>query len=604
MDPHTTYPRLADYGFIGDCHTCALVSRDGSIDWCAFPRTDSPSVFGRLLDWQRGGFLSIRPEAAATFERRYLPGTMVLETTIRTATGRARLLDFFAMREGGRHDPHRQLLRIVEGLEGEVAFELHVEPRFDYGAIAPWLRLRSPHVCHALGGDTGLVLHSDAHLTLVGRHTLHAAFRVRAGERCRTSLQFFRPELLYPEGPSVPGSELYDQRLEETVRWWRAWAAQNAYHGPDEEAVLRSALILKALTNAPTGAIAAAATTSLPEEIGGERNWDYRFSWIRDSVFTVRTLNDIGFTREAEGFRAFIQRSAAGSAEELQVLYGLGGERRLSEWTLDLEGYLGSRPVRVGNAAAEQVQLDAYGSLVWLSWSWFERGHVPDDDYWRFLVELCDTAARRWREPDRGIWEIRGEPLHFVHSKAMCWVALDRGLALARALGHTGPVAHWQREAEAVRAAILEEGVDHERGVFVQAFGRKSLDASLLLLPTIGFVDCNDPLMVRTTEAIRQELMVDGFVLRYRSEEGVDGLSGREGAFLACTFWLVECLAKQGRLELAEEIFARAAATANDLGLFSEEWDPHQGLMLGNLPQGLSHLSYIAAALALHEARS
>jgi GH15 family glucan-1,4-alpha-glucosidase len=343
--------------------------------------------------------------------------------------------------------------------------------------------------------------------------------------------------------------------------------------------------------------VAAAATTSLPERIGGSRNWDYRYTWIRDSAFTVRSLAELGFHAEADGFRRFVERSAAGSAEDLQVIYGLGGERRLDETELrHLEGYRRSRPVRLGNGAARQTQLDVYGHLLLLAYRWHQRGDSPDDDYWRFLVELVEAAATRWSEPDRGIWEMRGEPQHFVHSKAMCWSALEVGIRLAKECSRRAPTRRWAKARDECRRAIERHGYDRKRGVFVQAFDRPALDAALLLLPEAEFVEPTDARMVRTVDAIREELDEGGLLVRYR---GADGLRGREGAFLACTFWLVECLARQGRAEEAREVFDRAASTGNDVGLFSEEYDPKAKQMLGNFPQGLTHLSHIAAALAL-----
>jgi GH15 family glucan-1,4-alpha-glucosidase len=423
--------------------------------------------------------------------------------------------------------------------------------------------------------------------------------RVQAGQRLRLSLRHVRPEVLDGAGTRPTAPEELDRRLAQTVAWWRGWSARAGRLGPDQAAVVRSAIVLKALTQATTGAIAAAATTSLPEAPGGSRNWDYRASWVRDSVFALRSLAELGYAAEADGFRRFVQRSAAGSAEELQIMYGLRGERRLTELTLDdLEGYGGARPVRIGNAAAGQHQHDVYGELLDLAWSWHRQGHSPDADDWRFLVELVNEAAERWKTPDRGIWELRGRPRHLVHSKAMCWVALDRGLRLAADLGFAAPVARWTATRAAIRAAVERRGYDPGRGVFTQAFGRAELDAALLLLPSVGFVAWDDPRMLRTVDALRRELEVDGLLLRYRT---ADGLEGIEGTFVACTFWLAECLARQGRAAEARAAFAGASATANDLGLFAEEFDPATGTLLGNYPQALTHLSHIAAAVALAE---
>ncbi len=368
------------------------------------------------------------------------------------------------------------------------------------------------------------------------------------------------------------------------------------FDGPYRPGVLRSALVVKALMNDRTGAVAAAPTTSLPESPGGDMNWDYRYSWIRDSFFSVRSLTDLGFEEAADRFRRFVERSAAGSARKLQIMYGVGGERRLTEETLDhLEGYRGARPVRVGNAASGQLQLDVYGELLELAWRW--RGNSPDDDYWRFLLELVDAAADRWCEPDQGLWELRGDPKHFVHSKVMCWAALDRGLRLAEECMRKAPERRWKKAREEIRERIESEGYDADRGVFIQAFGHKDLDAALLLLPRVDFVDYRDERMVRTVDAVREDLDDDGLLKRYRDE------SVREGAFLACSFWLAECLARQGRVEDARVVFDRTLATSNDLDLFSEEYDTQKGELLGNFPQGLTHLSHISAAVAIAEHR-
>ncbi len=601
-EPSTShYPPIGDYALISDCHAAALVSRAGSIDWCCLPRFDQGSCFGRLLDWHKGGFCSIVAEGEGHHtHHRYVDNTLVLETTFRTNGGEARLLDCFAMREGGKLAPYLQIIRIVEGMRGKVDLTLHVAPRFDYGALRPWIRHEDVRLFSAIGGDDGLVIASNADLKLEGRHDLTARFTVRAGERVRTTIAYADPALLDREHPVALDDQEIDARFEATLAWWRDWAAQAHLEGPDSPAAIRSAITLKALTNAPTGAIIAAPTTSLPEQIGGARNWDYRYSWIRDSALSVRSLTDIGCVAEADGFRRFIQRSAAGAAESLQIMYGPGGERTLTEIELPhLEGYRGARPVRVGNGAAQQTQLDAYGELLDLSWRWFERGHSIDDDYWRFLLDLVDMAAARWQEADRGIWEIRGEPQHFVHSKVYCWAALDRGIRLAEAGLRQAPLRRWKATRTAIRAAIERDGYDEERGIFVQAFGSKALDAALLLLPSVDFVAYDDERMVRTTEAIRQELLQDDLLLRYRVEKTDDGLAGGEGVFLACSFWLVECLAHQGRTEDARQLFDRVSATGNDLGLFAEEWDPRTSEMLGNFPQGLTHLSHIAAAVAI-----
>ncbi len=591
------YPPIGDYAIIGDGHRAALISGDGSIDWCCLPRFDSASVFGRLLDWERGGYCRIAPtDPASACSRDYVDGTLVLTTTIYAPGGEVRVYDCFTIPTGGRGDPLRQILRVVEGVRGEMELRADVRPRFDYGAVRPWLRHHGPRLYSAVGGNDAIVVAGDLDLDLVHDHDFEAVFSVRAGERRRLSIVYFPPEEIDPAPPPPPDADELDQRLSDTVGWWRAWSSKVTVRGRYEPEARRSALVLKALINAPTGAVVAAPTTSLPESLGHERNWDYRYSWVRDSQFTVRSLTELGCADEAEGFRRFVERSAAGSAESLQIMYGVGGERRLTEIVLDLDGYCGSRPVRVGNAASAQLQLDVYGYLLDLAWRWHQRGRSPDDDYWRFLLSLVDRSIELWREPDCGIWEMRGRPQHFVHSKVMCWAAVDRGVRLGRHCLRQAPFERWERAAAEIREAVESQGYDAERGVFVQAFGSGELDAALLLLPSVDFVDYGDERMVRTTDAVRAELAEGGLLRRYRTD---DRLSGSEGVFVACTFWLVECLVHQGRLADAEEAFGAAASTANDLGLFAEEFDPRARVLLGNFPQGLSHLSHVAAAAAL-----
>lgn len=603
MPAHSLYPPIGDYALIGDCHSSALVSRAGSIDWCCMPRFDSGSCFGRLLDWHHGGFCAITPQDGGHISfRHYLGDSLVLATTFHADGGEARVIDCFTMRTGGKLEPRNELLRVIEGVRGRVDFHLHIAPRFDYGTVKPWIRREDIGVYSAIGGNDALVIQCDADLMLADRHDLRAAFTVRANERVRVSMRYRSPDELDREPPTPVRAKDLDERLQDTRDWWERWSSQADIEGPDRPGVIRSAITLKGLSNAPTGAITAAATTSLPEAIGGPRNWDYRFTWIRDSSFSVRSLAAVGFVSEADAFRRFMQRTAAGSAENLQIMYGVGGERRLTELTLNhLEGYRKSQPVRIGNAASDQVQLDAYGELLDVTWHWHERGRSPDDDYWRFLLELVDTAAERWKEPDCGLWESRGKQQHFVHSKVMCWAAVDRGIRLAEECLRTAPLRRWKQVRNEIRTAIEEQGYDQKRGIFTQAFGSHALDSALLLLPTVDFVAWDDPRMVRTVDAIREELDEGGMLLRYRREKTDDGLSGQEGAFLACTFWLAECLARQGRLEAAREVFDRVASTSNDLGLFAEEVDPRTGDLLGNFPQGLTHLSHIAAAIAIAE---
>jgi GH15 family glucan-1,4-alpha-glucosidase len=589
------YPPIGDYALISDSNSTALVSRAGSIDWCCIQRLDAGSCFGRLLDWEKGGFCSIAPKGGArNSSRRYLEGTLVLETTFEAQGGEARLIDCYALPSDPEEHPYRQILRIVEGVSGHVELEMKIAPRFDYGSIAPWLRQEGARIYSAIGGNDGLLISSDAELSPSDKHTLKATISVHPGERARLSILSVPPEKLDYDPPEEPDAGEIDRRLDNTIERWREWASELCFDGPYEPGVLRSALVTKALMNGLTGAVAAAPTTSLPEVPGGEMNWDYRYSWIRDSFFSVRALAEVGFEAAADDFRRFIERSAAGSAESLQLMYGVGGERRLTEEKLDyLEGYRGAKPVRVGNAAAGQLQLDMYGELLELSWRWHQRGNSPDDDYWRFLLELVDAAAERWAEPDQGLWEMRGDPQHFVHSKVMCWATLNRGLRLAEECMRKAPERRWMKVRGEIREAVESEGYDEERRVFTQAFGGKDLDAALLLLPRVDFVDYRDERMLRTTDAIREDLDDDGLLKRYRRE------GPQEGAFLACSFWLVECLVHQGRIEDARAVFDRTLATANDLGLFSEEYDTQAKESLGNFPQGLTHLSHISAAVTL-----
>jgi GH15 family glucan-1,4-alpha-glucosidase len=596
-----TYPPIGDYGLIGDCHSAALISRHGSIDWCCLPRFDSGSAFGRLCDWERGGHCSIQPTERGSwqYERGYLEDTLVLETTLDGPAGQAKLLDCFLVGEElPRAGYDRQILRVLEGVRGAVEFQFRIAPRFDYGQVRPWIKRHGHHVHSATGGNDALIVWCDQELEEDPQHELVGRFGVGVGERIRLLLSYCPPELVDQDSPADRDPETLDAQLKDTVKWWRGWSSTVQLAGRDEPAARRSAITLKALTHEPTGAVIAAPTTSLPEVLGGPRNWDYRFAWIRDSSFSSRAFAELGCEHEADAFRAFIMRSAAGHADDLQILYGVGGERRLGGQVVEgLEGYRSSAPVRIGNDATSQRQLDAYGELVNLTWRWHGRGHSPNDDHWRFLLSLIDHAAEQWSDPDCGIWEWPSKPDHFVHSKVLCWSALDRGIRLADECMRRAPTRRWKKARDQIRAAVEQHGYDRKRGVFVQAFGRKQMDAALLLLPTVEFVDWRDERMLRTTAAVREELEAgEGLLYRYRRS---DGLPGKEGAFLCCSFWLAECLAQQGELGEAREVFNRAIATSNDLGLFSEEVDPATGELLGNFPQGLTHLAHIDAAVAL-----
>jgi GH15 family glucan-1,4-alpha-glucosidase len=592
--PDRAYAPIADYALIGDCHSAALVSSHGSVDWCTFPRFDSGSVFGRILDAERGGRCSITTARPARSTRRYLPETMILETILHSGAGEIVVTDAFAMR-GDEADSHHQLLRVVECTKGPIDVRIDVQPRFDYGDVRPWIRRLRGGRFVAVGGNDALVFDGDAELRPVSSHDLGSRLRLRTGDRVRLSIRHVAPELVEATDPVTPAA--IERRLADTGRWWRRWARSCSALGPYRDGVLRSALVLKTLTYAPTGAIAAAPTTSLPSVVGGGRNWDYRYCWIRDSSYTVRSLADLGHVAEAHAFREFVERAAAGSAEDLRVTYGVAGDRRLPEIELEwLSGYRNSHPVRVGNAAAEQLQLDVYGHVLELAYRWHLRGHSPEDDHWRFLVDVVDTAAEMWDRPDHGIWEIRGSPRQYVHSKVMAWLALDRGIRLARERGGPAPKRRWVAARAACRRAVETRGYDERRGVFVGTFGSTSLDAASLLIPRSGFIEWSDPRMVRTADAVRTNLSRGDLIVRYVDD---DGMAGSEGAFLPCAFWLAECLAHQDRRDEARRVFEDAAAAANDLGLFSEQVDPKTGTALGNFPQGLTHLSHISAAMAL-----
>ena len=602
VSPRESYPPIKDYALISDCHCVGLISRSGSVDWCCMSRIDNDSNFARLLDWQRGGFWSITPiQEEYESSRHYEPETLVLTTEFRTPGGKARLYDFFAVPGPGETSSPNLHVRIAEGISGEVELAFRLSARFDYGAVIPCVHQHAETLYAAWGSNQGLIVYSDTGLQIVDNRNLETSVKIRPGQRLRFSARSVPPERLNDAAFAPPESSAYlDQQLEQSLAWWRQWTSQVHPDYRDDPQTLRSALILKGLTFEQTGAVAAAATTSLPEWLGGERNWDYRYSWIRDSVFTVRALHELGFMREADRFAEFIERSAAGSGEQLQTLFGVDGKRRLVEIELPwLEGYRGSRPVRIGNTASKQLQLDAYGELMELAWIRHCHGSGIGTRYWRFLADIVEVASKQWNGPDHGIWEMRTEPLHFVFSKALCWSAVNRGIQLARHYGFAAPMERWARTRDEIRAAIERHGYDSRRGIFRQAFGNEYADASLLLLPWFHFVDYGDPRMIRTTEAICRELDDNGLLKRYNSP---DGLSGSEGVFVPCTFWLVDCLARQGRMEEALQYYKKASSCVNDLGLFSEEFDAQAKAMLGNFPQGLTHVSQIIARLAIDSA--
>jgi GH15 family glucan-1,4-alpha-glucosidase len=592
---------IADYALISDCHSSALVSRYGSIDWACLRRFDRGSTFARLLDRGHGGAYSIRPsDHIEHASRRYRPGTMVLETTLATSSGTIRVIDAFAMRRGGGRRPRDELLRLVECIDGRSDVELDITPRFDYGATRPWLRSHDDGRVSAIGGDDALAISADAELR-VDNDAVCIAGRVamRAGDRLAVSVV---AQEAYDVDVDAADAAVVSDRLDETTGLWTAWSRATVAEGPYADLLRRSALTLKALTCAPTGALIAAPTTSLPEVPGGSANWDYRYCWIRDATLAIEALAAVGHDDVARGFRHFVLRSAAGHGDELQILYGPYGERRLPEQELELAGWRRSRPVRVGNAAATQHQLDLYGHILDAVHVWHHRHHDLTEDEWRFLRSVVEQAARRWRDPDAGIWEQREHVRHFVHSKAMAWLALDRGIRLAADHGaDQSDVERWSSIRDEIRRAIDTRGVDPDGGNFVRAFGSTTIDASLLKLALIGFVDAKDERMVATVERIREELCVGGLLRRYRDDaQGADTVNGdEEGVFLLCSCWLVEVLVLQDRRDEATQLFERIVATANDVGLFAEQYEPTSRQLLGNFPQAFTHLGVIAAARRL-----
>ena len=568
------------------------------MDWACFRRFDAPSTFARILDWDRGGFCSLAPVGAEPAGRAYVPDTAILGSEYRAGDARGRTTDFFAVSdapraETGRAHPYHQLIRIAESVAGTTEWEFVCRPCFEYGIVRPRVTVSGERLALLVGGPEGLAVASSLPLRAEDG-AVRATFRLRDGERAWFALTGYRPQDLPAE--AVDDAEV-DRRLAHTREVWKEWVGRCSYEGPYRDQVIRSAITLKTLTNAPTGAIVAAPTTSLPEDLGGVRNWDYRYCWLRDSAFTLYALQLLGFSSEAEAFIEWLTRTTAGRADDLQVLYGIGGERLLPEVLLDhLEGYRGSRPVRIGNAAAHQFQLDAYGEVLDTAHLWGKAGGAIGPELWSFLRECVRCIRERWRDPDEGIWEVRGGPRHFVHSKAMCWVGVDRAIKIATALGEEGSVDEWRQLREEIREDVLERGFDAEQGTFVQAYGSRSLDASAMLLPLVGFIRADDPRMRSTVAAIQERLTTDGLVHRYLTD---DGLPGDEGAFAICSFWLSDNLALQGRHDEARGLFERVCSFANDVGLLAEEIDPRTGEQLGNFPQAFTHVALINGAFHL-----
>jgi GH15 family glucan-1,4-alpha-glucosidase len=577
--------RIEDYALIGNTRTAALVGKDGSIDWMCVPHFDSNACFAALLGDQGNGHWQIGPaHDVAAVRRAYRKGTLILETDFETTEGAIRIIDFMPVWDG-----RADLVRIVACTRGHMALRMELVMRFGYGAITPWVR-RLDGALLATSGPDSLELRTP--VTIEGRDfRTMADFTVSEGQRVPFVMTWF------PSHETHPLSIDPEAALGAAERYWQAWVDHCAYDGRWADDVRSSLVMLKALTYAPTGGMVAAATTSLPEEIGGVRNWDFRYCWVRDATFTLYAFLLAGYHDEARAWRTWLLRAAAGHPAELQILYGITGERQLTELTLPgLPGYEKSAPVRIGNAAAMQSQIDIYGELMDALHVARDAGLDIDAEAWKFERTLVNFLASNWQQPDSGIWEMRGEPQQFTHSKVMAWVAMDRAVKAVENYGLEGPVERWRAVREAIRAEVLSRGVDHERGVFVQRYDSKDLDASLLLIPIVGFLPPDDPRVLATIDAIERDLVVDGLVLRYRTEDSVDGLPPGEGYFLPCSFWLADNFALTGRQAKAEALFERLLTLRNDVGMLSEEYDLKHQRALGNTPQALTHVALINSA--------
>ena len=579
---------IEQYALIGDCHTAALIGSNGSVDWLCFPRFDSGACFAALLGGPEHGHWLLAPSAEVqAVSRHYRDGSMILETEFQTAQGRVRIIDWMPL-----SDRRWDMARIVEGLSGTVDMCLELVVRFDYGSIVPWVRRIDGALVMTAGPDT-LELRTGVETKGENMKTV-GEFSIAAGQR-KSFVLHYRPSHFPMLSPIDP-----EQSLTETETYWRGWSERCIYQGRWHEPVLRSLLTLKALTYRPTGGIVAAPTTSLPEQVGGVRNWDYRYCWLRDATFTLNALLLTGYIEEATEWRDWLLRAVAGSPDDLQILYSVTGARRLDEVELPwLPGYGKSAPVRIGNAAAKQFQLDVYGEVM-------DTLHLarvvhiePSDHAWRVQIALLEFLAAHWSRPDEGLWEIRGAPRHFTHSKVMAWVAFDRAIKDAESDALEGPVATWREIRETIHAEVCEKGFDVKTNTFVQSYESDHLDASLLLIPQVGFLPADDPRVLGTIAAIEGRLLVDGLVLRYSTQTNVDALPPGEGAFLPCSFWLADAYTLTGRRAEAEALFERLLAMGNEVGLFAEEYDPRARRMLGNFPQALTHMALVNSARLL-----
>ena len=584
--------RIEDYGLIGDCETAALVSKDGSIDWLCWPRFDSGACFAALLGNSKNGRWRIAPaQAKSRITRRYRPATLILETTFTTADGEVTVIDFMPLREQASH-----LVRLVVGTRGTVAIRTELVIRFDYGQSVPWVKRTENGDLLAISGPDMVVLRTPVEmrgeqLTSVGE------FTVSAGETIPFVLMYVQSHLPAPDPVDA------EDALRQTQNFWEEWTSVHKSTGPYAPFVLRSLITLKALTYLPTGGIVAAPTTSLPEQLGGPRNWDYRFCWLRDATLTLLALMNSGYYDEACAWRDWLLRAAAGSPSQIRIMYGLAGDKRLAEWEVPwLAGYEGSRPVRIGNAAADQLQLDVFGEVLDAMHQARVGGLQPLADAWDFQRVLMSHLEEIWPLEDEGIWEVRGGRRHFTYSKMMAWVAFDRTIRSAEAFGLEGPIDHWRKLRARIHAEVCDKAFNPKIGAFMQSYGSEHLDASALLIPVVGFLPPSDPRVAGTVEAIERKLMTNGFVLRYDTDVTQDGLPPGEGAFLACSFWLADAYILLGRRDDARKLFERLLTLCNDLGLLSEEYDPAGKRLLGNFPQAFSHIALVITAHNLDRA--
>jgi GH15 family glucan-1,4-alpha-glucosidase len=582
--------KIEDYGLIGNCRTCALVSRDGAIEWLCLPRFDSAACFAALVGTRDNGRWCLGaadPEARIT--RSYRDGSVIIDTIIETASGRARITDFMPI-----GDANNTIIRIAEGLSGSVDLSFDLTIRFDYGSAIPWvLGLEDQNGLEAICGPDRVTIFST--IPLIGAHMAStAAFSVSPGQRQIFTLVHNESHLDRPGKPDA------DQALKETIDFWEDWSKTSNYEGDWTEAVRRSLITLKAMTYAPTGGIVAAATTSLPEQIGSSRNWDYRYCWLRDATLTLGALLRAGYMGEAKAWRDWLMRAVAGMPDQIQIMYGIAGERRLDEWEVPwLDGYENSKPVRIGNAASAQVQLDVYGEVMTVLSEGRRLGLGDEPDGWGLQQALANHLCDIWRDNDDGIWEVRSGRQPFVFSKIMAWSALDRCISDAETHGFDAPLDSWRANREALRSEIMERGFNTKLNSFTQVYDGDQLDASLLLIPRTGFLDANDPKVVGTVKAIETSLVVDGLVQRYNTEASKDGLPPGEGVFLACSFWLADNFAYQGRMDEARDLFERLVGLANDLGLMAEEYSPQLKRQLGNFPQAFTHIAVVNTAFSI-----